>query len=296
MSNKIAPPANQRPDWYKGYVGDNDHVFRAWREGLPARSHNSNLRSDGESLWSWDTRIGRTWDGKKQLLDVRGSKAYLSHTTSEHVNLAEPYSDEVVQPVIVSEVPKEVLIGREYKHVPDHWCYFPHEGFGDEPTDQTDYKVVFRLDGRTPLAIFPEIPMDVEGKFVQIFDPRAGIKAGDYDEVIKDTRPAPVHDERILQLMKELQQRGYTYIKPVGRATDKMHEARGEAAKQGREIQGKKPFSLDSSLDAFERGELPEEDEIELFQHLVDTGLAWKLSGRIGVHAFELIEKGKVFR
>jgi len=45
---------------------------------------------------------------------------------------------------------------------------------------------------------------------------------------------------------------------------------------------------------AWEEGELDEEGEAELFQHLVDTGLAWSLHGMYGRHAQRLIEAGVI--
>ena len=45
---------------------------------------------------------------------------------------------------------------------------------------------------------------------------------------------------------------------------------------------------------AFEAGELEEESIIELFQNLVDTGLAWELQGSYGRTAKALIEQGLV--
>jgi hypothetical protein len=45
---------------------------------------------------------------------------------------------------------------------------------------------------------------------------------------------------------------------------------------------------------AFEDGELTEEEVVEFFQHLVDTGLAWDLQGSYGRMATRLIQEGKV--
>lgn len=43
---------------------------------------------------------------------------------------------------------------------------------------------------------------------------------------------------------------------------------------------------------AYEDGELDEVETIELFQHLIDSGLVWNLQGSYGRMARELIEKG----
>ena len=43
---------------------------------------------------------------------------------------------------------------------------------------------------------------------------------------------------------------------------------------------------------AWEMGELDEEAEVTLFQHLIDTGMAWQLQGSYGRRAKQFIENG----
>ncbi len=44
---------------------------------------------------------------------------------------------------------------------------------------------------------------------------------------------------------------------------------------------------------AFEQGERGRDETVELFQHLIDTGLAWSLQGSYGRAAKALIEAGE---
>ena len=47
-------------------------------------------------------------------------------------------------------------------------------------------------------------------------------------------------------------------------------------------------------LQAHEEGLLDEEQTLELFQDLVDTGLAWRLLGHYGAMAQQLIDAGLI--
>ena len=47
-----------------------------------------------------------------------------------------------------------------------------------------------------------------------------------------------------------------------------------------------------NSLVAYENGELDIEDTFDLFQDLIDSGLAWQLHGQYGRTALSIIEEG----
>jgi hypothetical protein len=53
-------------------------------------------------------------------------------------------------------------------------------------------------------------------------------------------------------------------------------------------------LDLTDRLIAYETGELSEDEVLELFQELVDTGLAWQLQGRYGRTAQALLEEGLI--
>lgn len=56
------------------------------------------------------------------------------------------------------------------------------------------------------------------------------------------------------------------------------------------------PFDLVSKIIDFENGDLSYDETIAFFQHLVDSGLAWKLQGAYGRMAASLIDEGLVIR
>ena len=55
-----------------------------------------------------------------------------------------------------------------------------------------------------------------------------------------------------------------------------------------------KPFDLVGSIIDYESGTMDQDEMIEFFQHLVDTGLAWTLQGHYGRTANGLIELGYI--
>lgn len=57
-------------------------------------------------------------------------------------------------------------------------------------------------------------------------------------------------------------------------------------------VEAEKPFDQVGQIIAFEQGELGGEETIELFQNLIDTGMAWKLQGSYGRIAAQLIDAG----
>jgi len=56
------------------------------------------------------------------------------------------------------------------------------------------------------------------------------------------------------------------------------------------------PYDVTSAITEYEMGHLPFPKVIELFQYLVDTGMAWKLQGSYGREANMLIQEGLVRR
>jgi hypothetical protein len=58
------------------------------------------------------------------------------------------------------------------------------------------------------------------------------------------------------------------------------------------ENQTEKRYDVSGAIIDYEAGVMEWEAELELFQHLINTGLAWQLQGCYGRHAKNLITEG----
>lgn len=56
------------------------------------------------------------------------------------------------------------------------------------------------------------------------------------------------------------------------------------------------PIDLWNEIAAYEDGRLDQEATVDLFQYLVDTGLAWEIEEHYGRTAEELIREGLITR
>lgn len=66
----------------------NKDVVKAWSEGRAA--HTKHLKTDGQTLWSYNLPIGKTEGGAKIVFDYTTSGGhFMSNTTSLHVGLAQ---------------------------------------------------------------------------------------------------------------------------------------------------------------------------------------------------------------
>lgn len=90
--------------------------------------------------------------------------------------------------------------------------------------------VVFRRwrDGFGIVALFPEIPADIDGRYCQSYEHIGQHGGADYHGVIMATKP--VRPKEYTDLAEELRQIGYN-LRPVKRATREHHERRRQMAR-----------------------------------------------------------------
>jgi hypothetical protein len=92
--------------------------------------------------------------------------------------------------------------------------------------------VVFRIwkDGGGVIALFPELPADLLGRFCLSYERVGQHAAADYLGVIRQTLPAC--PEQYAALARELSLIGYV-VRPICRASPTHHCRRREAARTG---------------------------------------------------------------
>jgi hypothetical protein len=88
-------------------IKDNHSVISSWATGTEARNHKGTLRTDGNTLWSYNLAIGYTTvtechgvtrENKDAIDYTAPSGNFRSMTTSSHVGRAKAMADRVVQP------------------------------------------------------------------------------------------------------------------------------------------------------------------------------------------------------
>jgi len=93
-----------------------------------------------------------------------------------------------------------------------------------------EQRVVFRKwrDTGSVIALFPEIPTDLQGWYCEAYEHVGQHGGADYHGVIRATRPAKPTEYR--SLANELDGIGYR-VKPVKRASSRHHEQRRKEAR-----------------------------------------------------------------
>ena len=90
-------------------ITSNANVARRWANGQIARNHNNVFRTDGDSLFSYNTKIGfTTLEGRKVLVEYTAATGhFLSMTTSaKHVSPARRHADEIMHPTVYENLGK----------------------------------------------------------------------------------------------------------------------------------------------------------------------------------------------
>ena len=90
--------------------------------------------------------------------------------------------------------------------------------------------VVFRRwrDAGSIIALFPEIPSDINGHFCEAYEHVGQHGGADYFGVVQATKPAT--DEEAAPLAQELTRIGYN-LQPIKRASQTVHERRRATAR-----------------------------------------------------------------
>jgi len=91
--------------------------------------------------------------------------------------------------------------------------------------------VLFRRwkDSGNVIALFPEIPADLNGRYCLSYEHVGQHGAADFHSVVQQT--LPVTSKRCADLAQELTEIGYD-LKPIQRASFRNHEKRREATRR----------------------------------------------------------------
>ena len=90
-------------------ITSNANVARRWAKGQIARNHNNVFRTDGDSLFSYNLKIGfTTLEGRKVLLDytARTGNFYSMTTSGKHISPARRVADEIMHPTVYENLGK----------------------------------------------------------------------------------------------------------------------------------------------------------------------------------------------
>jgi hypothetical protein len=93
--------------------------------------------------------------------------------------------------------------------------------------------VVFRRwrDNGDIIALFPELPADYQGRYCDAYEHIGQHGGACYQGVVEATRPVALEDAA--DLIQELERIGYR-LKPIRRASHKVHETRRATARSYR--------------------------------------------------------------
>lgn len=87
----------------------NSGVVEGWSRGTPCRNGNGSFSTDGNSLFSYNTKIGfTTLEGRKVLVEYTAATGhFLSMTTSgKHISPARRVADEIMHPTVFESLGK----------------------------------------------------------------------------------------------------------------------------------------------------------------------------------------------
>lgn len=96
----------------------------------------------------------------------------------------------------------------------------------------TTLVILRRWNNGNIIALFPELPADYQGWYCDSYEHIGQHSGADYHGVIHATKPVSLEDAA--DLIRELERIGYR-LKPIKKASQKVHEARRATARSYRQ-------------------------------------------------------------